>query len=125
MQTVRLLLQHGAVINGATGSGVTALHVAYAASNFDVAKQLERAGALPLPDKDGRLPWDIRDRAAYGRHLDSRWYRRRAFVLMLRVLGRTRAGGAGGAGGGFVGVSGVLLWMLAAREVQSNIASYL
>ncbi|KAJ1443978.1 hypothetical protein B484DRAFT_441338 [Ochromonadaceae sp. CCMP2298] len=131
MQTVRLLLQHGALIDGISeqwwgmkghyseGVGGTALHDAYKASNFDVAKQLERAGALPLPDRKGRLPWECRNLTEYGRYMDERWECRKSFVIILRELGLTSGAGAG------VGGSGVLLRMLATREVQSNIASYL
>jgi len=128
MQTVRLLLQHGALIDGISeqwyemDAGCTALHYAYAKANFDVAKQLERAGALPFPDPNRRLPWECRDEVAYIEYLDSRWQRRKAFVFMLRELGLTSGAGAGGVVGE---VSGVLLRMLATREVQSNIASFL
>jgi ankyrin repeat protein len=129
MQTVRLLLQHGAVIDGISeqwygmNAGCTALHYAYAKANFDVAKQLERAGALLLPDPNRTLPWECRDEVAYIEYMDSRWQCRKAFVFILRELGLTS--GAAGAGGVVGEVPGVLLRMLSTREVQSNIASYL
>ncbi|KAJ1405276.1 hypothetical protein B484DRAFT_457114 [Ochromonadaceae sp. CCMP2298] len=143
MQTVRLLLQHGADINvvkrpppwsrGYTAGYEadnfygTALHSAYKASNFDVAAQLERAGARSIKDRKKRLPRDYIDQDKYKAFLQQRWERRKSFVLVLRSVGL--AGAVGAAGTGAAEGAGVrkepVVRAVAVRAVQRIIASYL
>ena len=60
LDTVRLLLQHGAEVDLATTKGCTPLHFACHNGHEDVAKQLLSQGADPMKAaRDGRTPVDF------------------------------------------------------------------
>jgi ankyrin repeat protein len=125
MESVRLLLNHGALIDAATSYGYTALHSAYAANHFDVAAQLERAGAdTTLRTPKGELPRDLIKKEPHDAYLKQRWERRKYFVYFLRDYGLAR-GASGSASEGLLGRRASLLQVLAADALQSAIVSYL
>ncbi|KAJ1434498.1 ankyrin repeat-containing domain protein [Ochromonadaceae sp. CCMP2298] len=112
MAAVRCLIQGGASLNWVNRQGDTALHAAYAAGHFDVAKQLVKAGAdTTVRDAQGRLPKeagkkgerqsgagdgrDGRDSRGWGRGRDERGRDSRGWGW---GSGRGRGGGDGRGG---------------------------
>jgi hypothetical protein len=138
-ETVRVLLKHGANIDAVTTYGYTVLHGAYGGSIFDVAAQLERAGAdTTVLTPKGKLARDLIDKQKHDAHLKQRWGRRKHFAYFLREFGlaglpESGDSGAYGAYGAWgVGLLGhacrlhaALLQVCAADALQSAIASYL
>jgi ankyrin repeat protein len=129
-ETVRVLLKHGANIDAVTTYGYTVLHGAYCGSMFDVAAQLERAGAdTTVLTPKGKLARELIDKQkhdAYLKHCATlRWGRRKHFAYFLREFGLARGLPESVWGVGLLGHAcrAALLQVLAADALQSAIAS--
>jgi len=59
LETVKILVAHGASVNAANGSGQTAMHFAAQASDDIVRSLFENGARLDVKDKQGRTPLDM------------------------------------------------------------------